>query len=273
MAENDPGASPSTAAPEVSNNAPTATVESIAAEVAADKPTVQEHAIAQADAERIAQQGKDVNGQPFNPAIHAANADGSPRKTARGAWALKRGRKSSGTAANGSTAASAPASPGGSNKGIVVPGAAEAAKAKNESLARQGGAQCAALAVTLAVGMLGQEWAPRKPPDSPADEMQMLAEATGDYFVSKNWQDLPPGAALVAAVAMYSLPRLRMPQTQSRIQKFRIWVGSKIGAWKARRIAKRRGVPESDIERAERDSRQRYQQEKQGASTSEVGGR
>lgn len=257
-ATDDAGEQPPSSEPATAKPTPTATVESIAGTLIGEKPAPQEGAIAQAEAERVAQADKDVNGQAFNPAIHAANADGSPRKTARGAWALKRGRKGS--------ASATPAAAASAHKGIVVPGGAAAMPIKEQE-ARAAGAGAANLFLAVMTGIGGQEWMPRIDDKSGMNEKAMLEGAAADYFAAKGWGDLPPGLALTAAVCMYALPRFAMPQTQTRMQKFKIWLGGKIGKWRAARLARKRGMPESDVERAERDARERYQREKRGENS------
>jgi hypothetical protein len=233
-----------TEAVEASNATPTATVESIAAELVGEKPGVSEHAIAAHAARQEANAGKDPTGSSFNPAIHAVNADGSPRKTTTGRFALKRGKKAGTVEAPKATA-----------KGIVIPGATPGAGAKEQE-ARAGGVGATNLVLMTMVALGGQEWAPVKDDKVGRDEKLMLETATGDFFVAQGWQDLPPGWALVAAWGMYALPRFAMPQTRTRVQRIKEWAYGKIGAWRARRAAKRRGIPESNVERADREGRE-----------------
>lgn len=230
---------------------PTVTLESIAGTLISEEPDVQPHAIAQAEAETAANVGKDNKGNAFNPAIHAVNADGSPRKTVGGAYALKRGKKSA-TAQSGTPGAKS-ANPGNST-GIVVPGTTSTMSAK-EQASRTGGAQAANLFLMASVMIGGDEFHPRKDDKIGLDEKVMLETVFGDYFAAKQWEDLPPGLALICACGMFILPRLAMPKTQTRVQKVRGWLGAKIGRWKANRQAKKRGVKESDVERVDRESR------------------
>jgi hypothetical protein len=221
---------------------------SIAATLAAEQPDVQPHAIEQAEATRAADATKDKYGNAFDPKIHASNADGSPRRTVRGAWALKRGNK-------GKAAASPP-----SSNGIVLPGASSGASAKEQE-ARAGGAGAANLFLMLCVGLGGQEWQPIKDDKTGKDDKAMLEHAFGDYFVSRNWGDLPPGWALVAALCIYAGPRFTMPQTTTRLQRVKLWFAGKYGAWVAKRRANKRGVPESNVERADRQAREQFRRE------------
>lgn len=202
-----------------------ADVSTIGVTLMSEQPAVQEHAISQAAADAAAQSNHDVNAQPFNAAIHAVNADGSPRKTAKGAWALKRGKKAG--AAQSGTASPKLTIPGGA--GITVE------QANKEQLARRGGAGAANLLMAVCVGLGGTEWQPRADAKTGLDEKAMLEGVFGDYFVATNKTDLPPGWALVAGCAMYALPRFGMPQTQSRLKRVKNWVGAKIVQFRARR--------------------------------------
>lgn len=225
----------------------TETAASIAATLVSEQPAVQPHAIEQAETERAANANKDQHGNAFDPKIHATNADGTPRKTVRGAWALKRGNK-------GKNA------PPPSSNGIVLPGASSGASAKEQE-SRAAGAGAANLLFALAIGLGGAEWQPVIDEKNGRNEKLMLEHAFGEYFVSKQWGDLPPGLALTAALCMYALPRFAMPQTRTRFQKFKAWAAGKYGAWVAKRKANRRGVPESNIERADRVAREQYRRE------------
>jgi hypothetical protein len=240
MENETPAANAGTVTAGTSDATPTAQLGAIAAELVGEKPAVSEHAIAAHVARTAANADKDSTGAAFNPAIHAVNADGSPRKTTRGAFAMKRGRKAGTVEA-----------PKATPKGIVIPGTAPGANAKEQE-ARAGGVGATNLVLMTLVALGGQEWQPVKDDKIGRDEKLMLETATGDFFVAQGWQDLPPGWALVAAWGMYALPRFTMPQTKSRAQKVKEWVFGKIGSWRAKRAARKRGVPESDIEREDR---------------------
>jgi hypothetical protein len=238
------GASGSSDATATVKATPTATLDAIAAGMVGEKPQVSEHAIAAHEAEQAASAGKDKAGNAFNPAIHATNADGTPRTTVAGNYALKRGKKA------GNATMVAPKSV----KGVVLPGAAPQATVK-EQAARLGGAQAANLGIMLLVALGGDEFHPRKDEKVGLDEKRMLEETTGDFFVANDWEDLPPGLALICAWGMFVLPRFTMPKTQTRVQRLKGWLGAKIGAWRANRRGKKRGMPESDIEQRDRESR------------------
>lgn len=205
---------------------PVADMATLAGALIAEQPAVQEHAIAQAQSEAEANKDKDSAGEPFNAAVHATNADGSPRKNANGTYAKKRGRKSGSAAPN----TTGPAK-------IVIPGGAGVTQTQlnQEQLARKGGAGAANLVMALCIGLCGEEWHPRQDAKLGLDEKAMLEAGFGDYFVATNRADLPPGWALVACMAMYALPRFGMPKTQTRLQKVKNWCGAKIVQFKARR--------------------------------------
>jgi hypothetical protein len=217
-----------------------------------EKPDVQPHAIEQADAERAAAVGKDAQGNSYDPNIHAQNPDGSPRKTVRGTYALKRGRKG-GKSPTG-------AAPTQSANGVILPGASANMSAKEQE-SRHAGAAAANLMLAVSVGIGGEEWQPVIDDKTGKNEKLMLEMAFGDYFAAKQWGDLPPGLALCAAVCMYAVPRFGMPKTKTRMQRFKEWLGAKYGAWKGRAIARRRGMPLTDIEKADLVARKQFRQE------------
>lgn len=236
---------------------PTATVDAIVTTLVSEKPDVQEHAIEQAEADAAANKGKDSAGNSFDPQIHAVNVNGTPRMTTRGAYALKRGKKPT-------TSQNAQNSPKSQSvKGVVLPGTQPAQSAKEQE-SRAAGVGAANLMFALMQGIGGAEWAPRIDPKLGIDEKLMMEGAHADAFHAWGWGDLPPGLALAAAYCMYALPRLQMPATKTRMQRFRVWMGSKIGAWRASRKAKKRGFPETDVERADRDARAKFERERDG---------
>lgn len=64
-------------------------------------------------------------------------------------------------------------------------------------------ADTAALIFTLAAGALGSHWDPRQ------DESDRIVRALERYYRRYGSFDLPPGWALIAAFAMYALPRAK----------------------------------------------------------------
>lgn len=224
-------------------------VSTLGATLLSEEPEVQQHAVEQARAEAESQKDADVNGEGFNPAIHAVNADGSPRKTVGGAWAKKRGNKG-GAAAKPTTSAKVniPGQPG-------QPTQSEA----KEQLARNGGKGAANLLMAVCVGLMGAEWQPVRDEKIGRDDKAMLESVFGDYFVATGKADLPPGWALAAGLTMYALPRFAMPQTRSRMSRVKDWFGAKYVQWRARRAGMRVTVKtkaQADMVSADLDSRE-----------------
>ena len=77
---------------------------------------------------------------------------------------------------------------------------------------------------TLAEKVIGPEWKAEK------DESKALTDAARVYLDSIGGVEISPGAALAIAVVGYSLPRLAVPNTQTKLQKLGGWVSSRI-AW------------------------------------------
>lgn len=203
-------------------NGATLSLDGIAGDLLSEQPDASPHAIAQAEADAQAQADNptDGNGDTFNPAIHAQNADGSPRKTVGGNWAKKRGNKGKG---------GAPA--------LKLPGGAVSAPAPDnkEIAARASGVAAANLLIVLGMGIGGDEWQPRVLKEHGIDEKAMLEQAWGDYFVATGTTDIPPGWALVAACGMYALPRFSMPATKSRVKGVGAWFKKKYASWRLRK--------------------------------------
>lgn len=207
-------------------------ISDIAASLASGMPDVQEHAVAQAaaDAQRIASETpKDNTGAPFDPAQHAANAEGKGVLTTGGTWAKKRGRKAS---AAGTVPVSTLAAPRPTGQAIATVDAA----AHQAAQSRAAGVAAAEMLIMLGVISGGDEWHPRKEDKIGLDERGMLHSAFGDYFVATNKTDIPPGAALAFCILAYAAPRFTMPKTQSRLTRAK----ASIAAWWIRRKDKRR---------------------------------
>lgn len=234
---------------------PTIDVGDLASTLINEAPEPQQHAIEQAAADRAqsVEDNKDAEGAQFDPSIHTGT------KTTAGAWRKKSGRK-----AGGSTA-------GASRPKLNIPNAnasdvaGSVGQAENSKVAssRATGKMAANLFLMLSCGLGGAEWMPRT---VPMDEKAMLEEGFADYFQSKEWEDMPPGIALVACLGMYALPRFAMPKTQERAKGFKNWIAGKYITWKANRArkayARKWGPnPSSDIERADEASRAAYARE------------
>lgn len=87
---------------------------------------------------------------------------------------------------------------------------------------------------TVLIGMMigGDEWTPLSIPDKGIDEHGMLTEAYADYFKANGISDIPPGAALLLALAGYIVPRLAMPKTQKKTKNIFTWLKIKIWSLK-----------------------------------------
>lgn len=155
----------------------------------------------------------------FDPAIHAVDADGQPKRKAGGGFALKRGRKAGSTS---SAAASALPPKNAATKGNApsTSSAGPSDQISSEEMARQSANMC----INAAVMLLGDEWEPKD-----------KAEAEGVKIAFKNYYDVagvpnfPPWFGLVMALGAYSLPRIHKPTTKERItalvMKVRGWIG------------------------------------------------
>lgn len=161
----------------------------------------------------------DIDGKAFDPEQHATDANGTPKKTQAGRWAKKRGRK------NGSTVGG-PA------------GQKEAAETLKGSAHVQTGKAATSLLVTMGM-MWSEEFQPIRDHANGIDERLMLESAFSDYFAAKDIDDIPPGVALTFAIVAYIGPRLTMPKTQSRTQRFGNWLGQKWLKRKNRKAARK----------------------------------
>lgn len=135
----------------------------------------------------------------FNPQIHASDNEGKPRFTASGSYAMKRGRKSGQKAAP-----------------QIVDGklsmVSETLNEQDFKLAAMG----TVLMITQSMqSIFGEQWEPNK------NESEQLITSLEIYFRSKGVGDLPPGFILAFAIATYSIPRIKHPETVSRWSKIK----------------------------------------------------
>lgn len=204
--------------------------DAIAADLAGSMPDVQQHAVDRATAQTAEIQRErdnaptDAKGTKFDPALHAVDATGAPKKTATGEWAKKRGRK-----AGAQVSSTMPQKPGAAT---IAPAGVSP---DQSALARAAGVQAAELVFMVGMVAGGQEWAPRVDEKTGLDERGMMQKAVGDYFVATGKTDIPPGVALTLALVAYAAPRFTMPQTQSRVSRARDWLASKWLGFRARR--------------------------------------
>ena len=163
----------------------------------------------------------------FDPALHLTNPDGTPRLTKKGAYMRKRGpaKGSSPKSTTGyadlfsDTVTPAPAAVPRETVSAPAPATA-AAQLNNRAVA----AMLVTTCTTLAEKVIGPEWKAEK------DESKALTDAARVYLDSIGGVEISPGAALAIAVVGYSLPRLAVPNTQTKLQKLGGWVSSRV-AW------------------------------------------
>jgi hypothetical protein len=126
---------------------------------------------------------KDVKGDGFDPSIHVANRDGTPKMTTKGMFVMKRGL-------------------GTTKTGKVKTISSKATQEAMDQDARMCGLMVVSVLTNSAQGFMGVEW---KPTDN---ENLMLEDSTAKAFQAWGWTDLPPGIALTLAWTQYALPRL-----------------------------------------------------------------
>lgn len=145
----------------------------------------------------------DEDGKTFNPDLHIANPDGSPRINSQGFITKKRGRKK-GCAPNGKLNLPDP------HAGAV------AAELQDATIKRQQAAYLSASGfINVGVLIFGEEWLPEK---TPVDETGMIVQAFDDYYKIKGVADIPPGIALVIALGGYGIKRFAKPNTKTKMQ-------------------------------------------------------
>lgn len=161
----------------------------------------------------------------FDPAIHAANPDGTPRLRTNGSYALKRGRKSGAQMPTGNPDTGADA-----DDATATTGAAPAAV--NAAASAVSNKQTAVFLVDTVTGILsraiGPEWAAEK------DEKKGLANATEQYLVAKGGLQISPEMGLLLALSAYAVPRLAVQNTQSKLSRFMGWCGDRIAVVRSR---------------------------------------
>ena len=160
----------------------------------------------------------------FDPALHLTNPDGTPRLTKKGAYMRKRGpakgsspKSETGDADLFADTVTAPAPAQLNNRAVTAPAPAQL---NNRAVA----AMLVTTCTTLAERVIGPEWKAEK------DEAKALTDAARVYLDSIGGVEISPGAALAIAVVGYSLPRLAVPNTQTKMQKLGGWVSSRV-AW------------------------------------------
>ena len=164
----------------------------------------------------------------FDPALHLTHPDGTPRLTKSGAYMRKRGpakgispKSKAGDTDLFADTVAAPAPAGVPRETVPAPAPASAAAQLNN---RAVAAMLVTTCTTLAEKVIGPEWKAEK------DEAKALTDAARVYLDSIGGVEISPGTALAIAVVGYSLPRLAVPNTQTKLQKLSGWVSSRV-AW------------------------------------------
>lgn len=163
--------------------------------------------------------GAHVEAHPgFDPGIHAANPDGSPKRRADGSYALKRGRKAGGAASplppkSGNAPAAETAQP--------AP-APETPRITPDEAARQS----ANLVVHGCVLLCGEQIGI---PEN-KDEAQGLLFGFKNYYEARGVPNIPPEIGLIITVGMYVAPRIRKSETaKGKLTRLIEMIKSKIG--------------------------------------------
>ncbi len=87
-------------------------------------------------------------------------------------------------------------------------------------------------------GMFGAEWKADK------EEMTMVEQSMGDYFVATQRQDFPPGVALLMVFGTFVGRRLTMPKTQSGLQRLKL----RLAVWMVKRKLRKSGRANARVE-------------------------
>lgn len=200
-------------------------VEEHAESIANASPEIQQHAIDEAarkKAEEDASIPRDDHGEPFDPKRHTGS------KLKNGHWRLKKGQSELKAPKKNSAATG--------NGGTLVMSEAQ------EAQSRMAGAAAAAMMFSSLTMLMGDEWQPRTEKEAGFDEQKLMSNAFGDYFVSKNVTDFPPGVTLSFVLLGYVAARMSMPKTRTKMQKFKTWAALKFAAYKLKKEFKKAGI-------------------------------
>lgn len=144
----------------------------------------------------------------FNPSIHATDAAGQPVMKKGGGYARKRGRPAGSTG----TASPTPA-PG------TVASTPGTAKMSNDMAAKI----ICQNTEAFCMAVFGGEWEVTEP-----GEMKNMHSGIKSYLESTGGIDISPGWGLVFTMGGYAVPRLKLPETRSRLSRAFSWMKSKL---------------------------------------------
>lgn len=142
----------------------------------------------------------------FSPDLHATDSSGKPVFNKDGSFRKKRGPK-----------------PGNARTGKV----STDASVPSEQSAEQAGKATAEIIFAVGIAIGGEEWKPIVSREHGINEPEQMASAFANYYASQGITNVPPWAILAIALSSYSLPRLRMPKTQSRLVRLWGWLKGK----------------------------------------------
>lgn len=174
----------------------------------------------------------DAEGTPFDPALHYTNDDGTPKVYPNGKLRRKRGSGSMGigTANSGNNGGS-----GRNPEGVSTPNGGSGGNHRATPLLPSGVtyAQCKSFADLCVTGfqlaassIFGEHWNPQtvEIEGQKVKDDRDLRQAVTDYCVENGIVSLPSWVPLVIAFGAYSIPRIKHPDTQSKINE---WIGKK----------------------------------------------
>lgn len=122
----------------------------------------------------------------------------------------------------------------------------EQSKLEAEMVQQIAGESAANLTFTLGM-LISDDYAPIVDQATGQNEPLVMTKAYADYFKSRGWNDIPPGAALVLTLGNYFGSRLTRPKTQARLgsgwSRFKLWAFDK---WSNRSKKKSQDKPEPE---------------------------
>lgn len=167
-------------------------------------PEVQEHSINAVQADAMAKT-EAAKGEGFDPEIHAKNTDGSPKKTAAGNFAKKRGRKSV-LNTGGKTAKQ------------------EKIEIEEEKAALENHQSAKVVSMILEQAQMKMISGEFEYSDKERAANQAVWEATFEYYGNVN---IPPPIALAVDHLTIILSRTQKPETKDKLSHVKLWFKNK----------------------------------------------